>query len=145
MTLSLRFSLVNFNVFSLQKPISVKIAWKSSHRQPWLLANTSAVALTAADTLWCPVIQFIIIAPLSSFLIGAQTMKWHLTLKGPEVNTNPNDLEDWQYNKTHKKVTFSPYLLKKDDSFFIRYVKMSSWWNFFNPLWLSIKKKDIGK
>lgn len=59
--------------------------------------------MTESNTFRCPLIQFIIITlfaflSLISFLICAQTMKWHLTLLVPEVNAKPNDLENWQYN-----------------------------------------------
>lgn len=78
---------------------------------PRLQTDTSPDAPAQSNTFRCPLIQFIIIAPLPflflsftrflSHLICAQSMKWHLTRLVPEVNTKPNDLEkNWQYNSS---------------------------------------------
>lgn len=88
---------------SQHKRFCLQLYKPSSYVKTKITEKQRKKAKTPPANLRDSLIQFIIITPLFplwllslvSFLICAKTMKWQLTLWVSEVNTKPNDLEEF--------------------------------------------------
>lgn len=86
-----RFPLCILNCLTSEwKPIPVTIVSKDFFSKLWLLrrllTDTSPASLTQSNTLWCPLTQFIIITPFSSFFLS------HLC---PDHEVTPDPVGPW--------------------------------------------------